>query len=44
MIILYAVTGLNSIIGDYLIGLSGPAVVGLVAMGVWTIWGWYRRE
>jgi putative membrane protein len=44
MLILYAVTGLNSIIGDYLIGLSGPAVVGLVAMGVWTIWGWYRRE
>jgi putative membrane protein len=42
MLIMYALTGLNSIIGDFLIGLGGPALAGLGAMGVWTIWGWVR--
>ena len=41
MIVLYAITGLTSILGDWFIGLHAPALIGLAAMGVWTIWGWW---
>ena len=39
VILLYAITGLSTIIVDLIIGLSGPALVGLFAMAPWAIVG-----
>lgn len=36
----YAVMGITTIVTDFLIGLSGPGMVGLFAMLPWAVMGW----
>jgi uncharacterized membrane protein len=38
----YATTGLGNTIGAFLVGLGGPALVGLFAMAPWAVMGWIR--
>jgi uncharacterized membrane protein len=38
MLLMYAVTGLGTVISAFMIGLPGPAWVGLGCMSVWVIW------
>ncbi len=39
VVLLYIITGLSTIIVDFIIGLPGPALVGLFAMAPWAIVG-----
>ena len=39
-ILSYAVTGLGNTLGAFLVGLGGPALVGLFAMAPWVVMGW----
>lgn len=39
VVILYAITGLSTVIVDFIIGLPGPALVGLFAMTPWALVG-----
>lgn len=38
MLLMYAVTGLGTVISAFMIGLPGPAWIGLGCMSVWVIW------
>jgi uncharacterized membrane protein len=40
----YATTGLGNIIGAFLVGLGGPALVGLFAMAPWVVMGWFKQS
>lgn len=39
-ILSYAITGLSSLLTDFIFGLDGPALVGIFAMLPWIVMGW----
>jgi uncharacterized membrane protein len=39
-ILSYAITGLSSLLTDFIFGLDGPALVGIFAMLPWVVLGW----
>jgi len=41
-ILSYAITGAGNTIGAFLVGLGGPALVGLFAMAPWAVMGWMK--
>jgi putative membrane protein len=40
----YAVVGISTILTDFLFGLDGPALVGIVAMLPWVLMGWFSTS
>ena len=42
-VVLYAIAGLSTVIVCLQMGLDGPALVGLFAMGPWVVMGWARH-
>jgi len=44
IVILYGITGLSTIIMDFIIDLPGPALVGFFAMAPWILFFWFRRS
>ena len=43
-ILLYAITGMSTIIGGWQAGLIAPAWIGFIAMGIWVVLSWWRTS
>jgi uncharacterized membrane protein len=44
IVILYGITGLSTIVVDFIIDLPGPALVGFFAMGPWILYFWFSKS